>query len=39
MFYRAGSNGVLVEANPDFVDEIKRNRPRDNAINVWLLLM
>ena len=32
MFYRAGSNGVLVEANPDFVDEIKRNRPRDNAI-------
>ena len=32
MFYRAGSNGVLVEANPDFVDEIKKNRPRDNAI-------
>lgn len=24
MFYRAGANGVLVEANPDFVDEIKR---------------
>ena len=32
MFYRAGSNGVLVEANPDFVDEIKENRPRDTAI-------
>jgi len=32
MFYRAGANGVLVEANPDFVDVIKENRPRDNAI-------
>ena len=32
MFYRAGSNGVLVEANPDFIDEIKENRPRDTAI-------
>ena len=32
MFYRAGANGVLVEANPDFVDVIRENRPRDNAI-------
>ena len=32
LFYRAGANGVLVEANPDFVDEIKKNRPRDNAV-------
>ena len=32
MFYRSGANGVLVEANPDFVDEIKKNRPRDIAI-------
>lgn len=32
LFYRAGSNGVLVEANPDFVDVIKQNRPRDTAI-------
>ena len=32
MCIRDSSNGVLVEANPDFVDEIKRNRPRDNAI-------
>lgn len=32
MFYRAGAAGVLVEANPDFVDEIKKNRARDTAI-------
>lgn len=32
MFYHAGSNGVLVEANPDFVDVIRENRPRDTAI-------
>lgn len=32
LFYRAGANGVLVEANPDFVDSIKQNRPRDIAI-------
>ena len=32
LFYRAGANGVLVEANPDFVDSIKQNRPRDVAI-------
>lgn len=32
MFYRAGASGVLVEANPDFVDVIRENRPRDNAI-------
>lgn len=32
MFYRAGASGVLVEANPDFVDEIRKNRVRDTAI-------
>lgn len=32
MFYRAGANGVLVEANPDFIDSIHENRPRDTAI-------
>lgn len=32
LFYRAGSNGVLVEANPDFVESIKENRPRDKAV-------
>ena len=32
MFYRSGANGVLVEANPDFIDEIKNNRSRDTAI-------
>lgn len=31
MFYRAGASGVLVEANPDFVEDIKKNRPRDVA--------
>ena len=31
-FYRGGANGVLVEANLDFVDEIKQNRSRDIAI-------
>ena len=32
LFYRSGANGVLVEANPDFVEDMKVNRPRDNAI-------
>lgn len=32
LFYRAGASGVLVEANPDFVEVIKGNRPRDKAI-------
>ncbi len=32
LFYRAGASGVLVEANPEFVDEIKKNRERDKAI-------
>lgn len=32
LFYRAGASGVLVEANPDFVDVIRENRPRDNAV-------
>lgn len=31
LFYRAGASGVLVEANPDFADEIKKNRPRDTV--------
>lgn len=32
LFYRAGASGTLVEANPDFIDVIKENRPRDRAV-------
>lgn len=32
LFYRLGASGVLVEANPDFVEETLINRPRDTAI-------
>lgn len=32
MFYRAGASGVLVEANPEFIDAIKENRPRDEVL-------
>ncbi len=33
-FYKKGIRGVLVEANPDFVEEIKANRPGDTVLNV-----
>ncbi len=29
LFYRAGASGVLIEANPDFADVLRTNRPRD----------
>ncbi len=29
LFYRAGASGVLIEANPDFADPLRSNRPRD----------
>lgn len=32
LFYRAGANGVLVEANPDFAEDLRKNRSRDQVI-------
>jgi FkbM family methyltransferase len=33
LFYKAGASGVLVEANPDFYDVLRANRPRDIVLN------
>lgn len=33
-FYRRGSSGVCVEADPDLLRRIKRRRPRDACLNV-----
>lgn len=33
-FYKKGIRGVLVEANPDFIEDIKINRPEDIVLNV-----
>lgn len=32
LFYKAGASGVLVEANPDFADILRDNRPRDAVL-------
>ncbi|KUG23040.1 hypothetical protein ASZ90_007166 [hydrocarbon metagenome] len=32
-FYKRGSNGVLVEANPKHIEQIKKNRPNDKLIS------
>lgn len=32
LFYRAGARGVLVEANPDFAEDLRKNRSRDQVI-------
>jgi len=33
LFYRAGCDGVCVEANPDIVKRLRQTRPRDICIN------
>lgn len=33
LFYKSGANGVLVEANPDFAEELRQNRPRDIVLS------
>lgn len=33
-FYRMGMSGVLVEANPGFIKELRANRPNDVVLNV-----
>ena len=35
-FYLKGYSGVLVEANPLLIDEIKRYRPRDIVLNIGI---
>ena len=32
-YYENGASGVLVEANPELIDELKRMRPRDIILN------
>ena len=32
-FYREGASGVLVEANPSLIEELKTVRPRDTVVN------
>ena len=32
-FYQAGAHGVLVEANPELIPELKQERPRDVVLN------
>jgi len=36
LFYQGGSNGVLVEPNPDFTDVLKKTRPRDTVLDVGI---
>lgn len=33
-FYEMGGNGVLVEANPSYIEDIKQKRPRDIVLNM-----
>lgn len=33
-FYQEGVRGVLIDANPKFIDEIKKYRPEDTALNM-----
>lgn len=35
-FYKQGYRGVLIEANPLYIDEIKENRPEDTVLNVGI---
>lgn len=35
-FYQKGHRGVLVEANPNFIDELKKYRPEDTVLNVGI---
>jgi FkbM family methyltransferase len=35
-FYQAGARGVLVEPNPDCIEQIRVNRPRDTLINAGI---
>lgn len=32
-YYENGASGVLVEANPELIDELKEIRPRDIIVN------
>lgn len=33
-FYEKGMRGVLIDANPKFIDEIRHNRPEDTVLNM-----
>lgn len=33
-FYEKGMRGVLIDANPKFIDEIRKNRPEDTVLNM-----
>lgn len=35
-FYLRGAHGVLIDANPDFIEEIKNKRPRDTVLNLGI---
>ena len=35
-FYRQGYRGILVEANPNFIDELREKRPGDIVLNVGI---
>lgn len=35
-FYENGMRGVLVDANPRFIDDIRENRPEDTILNVGI---
>lgn len=37
LLYRKGARGVLVEANPELIEEIIRARPEDNVINIGIV--
>ena len=36
LFYLDGSNGVLIEPDPNFVEDLKRIRPNDTVLNVGI---